>query len=151
MTSFENIGSALQLLGCEPIQVGPKWLRPTPKRRAVNSALQRAQSVDAPLDLEASADPYQLLDEHVAEQASANQPPALPEIAPTTSELSFEGVHGSEPVAEGFPVGSMRAALSAGPAAVSSERVEVLRPCNLACSFQSGSRHSFASGSTNDS
>ena len=122
MTSFENIGSALQLLGCEPIQVGPKWLRPTPKRRAVNSALQRAQSVDAPLDLEASADPYQLLDEH----ESANQPPALPEIAPTTSESSFEVVHGSEPVAEGFPVGSMGAALSAGPA-VSSERVEVLR------------------------
>ena len=90
MQNFEDLGSALQLLGCNPIEVEPRWMRPTPKHRPYNAVrLEHCPSENQITD--ATADPYQIMEP--AEFLAAT-PHSSPEREPglSHSESSFEVV-----------------------------------------------------------
>ena len=90
MQNFEDLGSALQLLGCNPIEVEPRWMRPTPKHRPCNVVrLEPFPSENQTTD--ATADPYQIME---PAECLAATPHSSPEREPglSHSESSFEVV-----------------------------------------------------------
>ena len=91
MQNFEDLGSALQLLGCNPIEVEPGWMRPTPKHRPCN-AVRSESSPGEDQTTDATADPYQIMDS--APEYLATIPHSSPEREPglSRSESSFEVV-----------------------------------------------------------
>ena len=97
MDNFDNLGSALQLLGCTPIQSEQLWAKPTPKYRITRPPLQ--QSSTESIDLEARTDPYQLLEISTqSEQMCVQQAhPVIENSCPSNSESSFEVVPGAVP------------------------------------------------------
>ena len=97
MANFDNLGSALQLLGCPPIQVEPKWMRPTPKRRAIPPHPHDVQSGTPLTSVEATSDPYQVLECSQADQSSENPIHLSSDVGPATSESSFEVIPGKAP------------------------------------------------------
>ena len=102
MENFEDLGSALQLLGCHPIQVEPRWMRPTPKRRSGSSSIPQAQPVIVSATLEARADPYQVVEPGQPDPPSEQHSSLSTENGPATSESSFEVVPRREPLADGL-------------------------------------------------
>ena len=110
MQGFEDLGSALQLLGCTPLQVEPRWLRPTPKCRP-GSSVQPGQSRSEAPNVEATTDPYQVVEPATTEQTANLRSSLEKDPGPSNSESSFEVV-------------PLRALLDAEPAAVSSAKAD---------------------------
>ena len=106
MDTFDNLGSALQLLGCTPVHSEQQWAKPTPKYRITRSPLQ--QSSTESIALEARTDPYQLLDISTqSEQLSVQQAhPVTENSCPSNSESSFEVVTGAVPHSRRPPAAS---------------------------------------------
>ena len=91
MQDFEGLGSALQLLGCNPIEVEPRWMRPKPKHRPGNSVGPANSPGETPTTA-ATADPYQIMGSATEEQAAIlhSSPATEPDLS--HSESSFEVV-----------------------------------------------------------
>ena len=106
MDTFDNLGSALQLLGCTPVHSEQQWAKPTPKYRITRSPLQ--QSNTESIALEARTDPYQLLDISTQSAQLSVQPahPVTENSCPSNSESSFEVVTGAVPHSRRPPAAS---------------------------------------------
>ena len=91
MQDFEGLGSALQLLGCKPIEVEPRWLRPKPKHRPGNSVGPAHPPGEDPTTT-ATADPYQIMGSPTEEHATILHSSPATEPGLSHSESSFEVV-----------------------------------------------------------